>query len=121
MIIEKRRPLKNGMPPIHPGETMADDLTAMGMSPAEFDAAIAVPPGTTALLLAACIDVTPELALRLSRYLCTTPQLWLNLQASYELKVVARKHGQAIAAQVRPLVDYGSIPLHTSDVRAAAD
>ena len=69
MIKEQKPRFKNGLPPIHPGELLAEDLEAMAMSPAEFDAALAVPAGTTALLLDGCIDITPELALRLGCYL----------------------------------------------------
>ena len=108
MIIEVKRPLKDGLPPLHPGELLAEDIAEMKMSPCEFDAALALCPGATALLLDECSDVTPELALRLARYFGTTAQFWLGLQADYEVKIVARRRGRAIAAQVRPLVDYGS-------------
>ena len=121
MIKEEKRPLKDGLPPIHPGEFLAEDIAEMKMPLCEFDAALSLCPGTTALLLDECIDITPELALRLARYFGTTAQLWLNLQASYELKVVGRKHGQTIAVQVRPLVDYGSVPYDASGVSKAAD
>jgi addiction module HigA family antidote len=37
--------------------------------------------------------ITTEMALRLSKYFGTTPQLWLNLQNQYDLyKVMHRKH-----------------------------
>lgn len=121
MIIEKNPPFKNGMPPIHPGEYIAEDLEEWGMTAAEFDAALAVPVGTTASLVAEHLSITPELALRLSCYMCTSAELWLGLQASYDLKVVAHKHGLTIAAQVRPLVDYGSIPYGVSGVSEATD
>ena len=103
MLIEKNPRFKNGLPPFHPGEFLADDLEAMQMTPADFDAALGVRPGTTALLLDACMDVTPELALRLSRYFGGGAELWLGLQAGYDVKVYARKHGQSIVAQVTPM------------------
>ena len=107
MFQEQKPRFKNGMPPFHPGESLADDLEAMQMSPAEFDSALAVPPGTTSLLLDGCIDITPELALRFSRYLGGGAKLWLRLQAGYDVKVYARKHGPAIIAQVAPLPGEG--------------
>ena len=103
MIKEKKPSVKNSPFPIHPGEHLADYLADNAMSPAEFDADLAVPAGTTALLLDGCVDITPELALRLSRYMCTSGELWLNLQADYEVKTVACKHGPAIVKQVAPL------------------
>ena len=103
MFKEQKPRFKNGMPPFHPGESLADDLEAMRMSPAELDAALAVPPGTTSLLLDGCIDITPELALRFSRYFGGGAKLWLRLQAGYDVKVYARKHGPSIVARVTPM------------------
>lgn len=103
MIVEQNPRFKNGMPPIHPGEFLADDLEALQMSPVELDNALAVPLGTTALLLDGCIDITPELALRFSRYFGGGAQLWLSLQADYDVKVFARNHGSSIVAQVAPM------------------
>ena len=107
MFNEQKPRFENRMPPFHPGEFLADDLEAMQMSPAEFDAALAVPAGTTALLLDECIDITPELALRLSRYFGGGAELWLSLQAGYDVKVYARKHGPTIVAQVTPVSGEG--------------
>ncbi len=110
MIVEKRRSYKDGIPPFHPGEYLADELAEIQMSPAKFDAALALTPGTTALLLDGCIDITPELALRLSHYFGGGARLWMSLQSTHDVKIYARQHGRAIAAQVRPLVDYGCLP-----------
>ena len=110
MIREEKPPFKNGLPPIHPGEFLVDDLEAMKMSAAEFDAALAVPAGTTALLLDGCIDITPELALRLSRYFGTSAEIWMSLQSTHDIKVVERKHGPAIFKQVTPRIAEGSNP-----------
>lgn len=107
MIKEKKPRVKNGLPPIHPGEHIADYLDDHAISPAEFDAGLAVPAGTTALLLDGCIDITPELALRLGRYICTAAELWLNLQADYEVRTVACQCGPAIVKQVAPMPDGG--------------
>ena len=107
MINEQKPRFKNGMPPFHPGEFLADDLDALQMSPSEFDAALAVPSGTTALLLDGCIDITPELALRFSRYFGGGAELWLRLQAGYDMKVYALKHGPDIVAQVAPMTGEG--------------
>lgn len=107
MIKEKKPSIKNSPFPIHPGEHLADYLEDHAMTPAEFDAGLAVPAGTTALLLDGCLDITPELALRLSRYMCTSGELWLNLQADYEVKTVACQRGHTIVKQVAPMLDGG--------------
>jgi len=46
--------------------------------------------------------VTPDTALRLARYFDTSPQFWLNLQASYDLKIAFREAGKRIAREVEP-------------------
>ena len=46
--------------------------------------------------------ITANTALRLARYLNTTPQLWLNLQKAYELRVAELQAGKDIAKQVKP-------------------
>ena len=115
MIIEKNPPFKDGMHPIHPGEFIAEDLEEWEMTAAEFDAALAVPAGTTALLVAERISITPELALRLSHYMCTGPEIWLGLQASYDLKIAERKHGAAIVTQVTPRPGVNKNPYRKPD------
>ena len=115
MIIEKNPPFKDGMPPIHPGVYVAEDLEEWGMSAAELDTALAVPAGTTASLVGERISVTPEFALRLSHYTCGDADFWLGIQAQYNLKIAERKHGAAIIAQVTPLPGTSENPYRKSD------
>ena len=46
--------------------------------------------------------VSADTALRLARYFGTTPELWLNLQAFYDLRMAQRKAGRAIERTVKP-------------------
>jgi addiction module HigA family antidote len=46
--------------------------------------------------------VTPNTALRLARYLNTTPDFWLNLQQQYDLDMVEDREGPAIQREVLP-------------------
>ena len=100
-VIKRDEP-ENGLAPVHPGEYIADDLEAMEMSPAEYDAALTLPHGTIADIVAERSSMTPELALRLSRYLGTSARFWMNLQVSYDLKIAQQEHGGAIAKQIKP-------------------
>ncbi|WP_353661434.1 HigA family addiction module antitoxin [Hydrogenimonas sp. SS33] len=45
--------------------------------------------------------ITTEMALKLSRYFGTTPELWLNLQNQYDLYRVRRKH-EAVLEKIHP-------------------
>jgi antitoxin HigA-1 len=46
--------------------------------------------------------VTADTALRLARYLDTSPQFWLRLQVDYELRVARRAKQREIERVVRP-------------------
>ena len=46
--------------------------------------------------------VSADTALRLATYFGTTPQLWLNLQKTWELRRVQIDAGREIARQVTP-------------------
>ena len=89
--------------PVHPGKVLADELAELAMSSADFAAALSIPVATAEALLAQRIGITPELALRISHYFGTTVRFWTDLQNSYDLHVAERKHGAAIAAQIKPL------------------
>ena len=105
------------MPPIHPGEYVAEDLEEWGMSAADLDAALAMPVGTTAALVVERASMTPELALRLSRYMRGDAEFWLGIQAQYDLKIAELKHGAAISAQVAPLPGASDNPYKASGYR----
>ncbi len=77
----------NGLPAIHPGEFLRETLDDLGLTQAAFADAIGVSPMRVSHLLRGDRPVTAELALRLGRALGQTPQYWLNLQTTYDLKV----------------------------------
>ncbi len=102
---------KDDTPPEHPGAILTAELKELGLSPDEFDAALALPTGATAELLAQRCGVTPEMALRLGRYFGTTPRFWMDLQNAYDLHAAKREHGAAIAAQITPRITLDDIPV----------
>ena len=46
--------------------------------------------------------ITADTALRLARYLGTTPGIWLRLQARYDLEVAEANAGKTIRREVKP-------------------
>jgi len=91
--------IKNGLPPIHPGEFLAETLEELGISQAQFARAIAVSPMRISHVINGTRPVTAELALLFGRALDQSPQYWLNLQADYDLKateVTIRKQLQTV-------------------------
>jgi len=79
--------LTNGLPAIHPGEFLQEILDELGLTQTAFAQAIGISPMRVSHLLKGQRPVTAELALRLGRALGQTPQYWLNLQSTYDLKV----------------------------------
>ena len=93
---------KNGMRPVHPGEILRDELQALGMSANALSKALGVPVNRVTAILHGQRGVTADTALRLARYFGTTPQVWLNLQQTYELRRAEITVGRRIAESVQP-------------------
>jgi addiction module HigA family antidote len=64
--------------------------------------ALAVPPFRIAGILAGRRAIRSDTALRIARYLGTSPEFWMSLQMAYDLEVARRQTGRAITATVRP-------------------
>lgn len=89
--------------PIHPGEILGDELDELGISAAELARAIHVPANRVSQIVAGKRAITADTALRLGRWFGTGPQLWLNLQQSYELRLAQQEAGAEIESiQPRP-------------------
>lgn len=83
--------------PIHPGETLREDLAALGMSAAELARRIEVPVNRVTQIRNGRRSITGNTALRLGRFFGTSGEFWLNLQKLYELRRAEQKNGAAIA------------------------
>ncbi len=91
------------MRPIHPGEVLREEfLDPLGMTAHALAQALRVPAPRVNDLVRERRRVTPDTALRLARYFDTSPQFWLNLQASYDLKIALREAGKRIEREVEP-------------------
>jgi addiction module HigA family antidote len=89
--------------PLHPGEILRDQFMAeFGLSANRVAHDLRVPATRIAEIIHERRSVSPDTALRLARYLGTTPEFWMNLQAAYELDA-ARRGSTAIQRDVRPL------------------
>jgi antitoxin HigA-1 len=100
----------DNLPPVHPGEILADELAALGMSATKFAKHIGVPPNAITTIINGQRGISAEMALRLGKVFETSERYWMNLQTYYDAKVARSKMAKKVAA-IQPLV-----PLH----RAAA-
>ena len=93
--------ISNGMRPVHPGEILAEELEELGLSANALAKALDVPTNRITAILKGQRGVTADTALRLARYFDTTPQLWQNLQKSFELRVAEIESGPQIEERVQ--------------------
>ena len=92
----------NGMRPVHPGEILREELNTIGLSANALSKELGVPVNRITMILNGQRGVSADTALRLARYFGTTPQLWLNLQKTWELRRAEMEAGSSIAEQVTP-------------------
>jgi addiction module HigA family antidote len=84
------------IPAIHPGEHLAEELEALGMSAAELARQLKVPTNRITGILNGQRAITGDTALRLGHFFGTSPEFWLNLQSLYELRLAEKKAGKSI-------------------------
>ena len=91
------------MPPIHPGEVLAEEyLAPLGLSQHKLAVAINVPPRRINEIVHGKRRISAGTALRLARYFGTSKRFWLNLQSRYDLEV-ERDRLAGVLDQIRPL------------------
>ncbi len=92
------------IPPIHPGEVLMEDfLKPMGISQYQLAKGMKVYPRKINEIVHGKRSITADTALRLSRYLGTTAELWLNLQTLYDLETTRDAIEEQVIREVTPL------------------
>jgi addiction module HigA family antidote len=89
-------------PPIHPGEILADELAELQMSAARLSRELRVPTNRITQILTGKRGITADPALRLGHWFGTGPELWLNLQKDYELRLAEQEAGAEIRNTIVP-------------------
>jgi addiction module HigA family antidote len=79
------------MRPIHPGEILEEEflkpLKASGLTASSLANAIGVPPNRITAIIKGQRGITGDTAVRLSEFFGNTAKFWMNLQASYDLRM----------------------------------
>ena len=76
------------LPPIHPGEILLEEfLKPMNISQYKLAKDISVPPRRINEIVHGFRAITPDTALRLSRYFGLSERFWINLQTHYDIEV----------------------------------
>jgi antitoxin HigA-1 len=86
--------------PAHPGEVLRElYLEPMGVTVTEAADALGVSRKHVSAIVNGRAPVSPDMAMRLAAAFATEPELWVNLQAQYDLWDVSRKR----RPKVKPL------------------
>ncbi len=86
--------------PVHPGRIVKGAIDELGVSVTDAAAALNVARPTLSNLINGHAGVSPEMAVRLSKVVGSTPGFWLRLQMNYELAQVEQR---ADAIEVNPI------------------
>lgn len=83
--------------PTHPGEILRDDfLSPLGLTQTELAISLKTSFRTINEILNEKRSISPDMALRLSRYFGTSPDVWIGLQADYDLYWAGMKSQKTI-------------------------
>lgn len=94
--------MKNDMRPIHPGEILREEIAKMEFSANRLAVALKVPANRITGILNEARSITADTALRLSRFFGNSPEFWLNLQVTYDLRKVQMEKGAQIFQDIDP-------------------
>jgi addiction module HigA family antidote len=95
---------KDQLDPVHPGDVLREDfMKPLGLSAYAVAKAIGSTPIAISEIIRRKRAVSAEMALKLGRLFNISPELWMGIQADYDLEI-ARDRSQAdIFRRVHPL------------------
>lgn len=97
------------MPPIHPGEILYEDfMKPLGITQYRLAKEMRVYPRRVNEIVHGKRAISADTALRLARYFGTSAELWMNLQAHYDLELARDEVEMRIVAEIQPLKPDGN-------------
>ena len=90
------------LPPAHPGEIVAEELKARGLSAHRAALQMRVPANRLGAIIKGERAITAETALRLAALFGVSAQFFMNLQSQYDLALATKALGARIAREVEP-------------------
>ncbi len=88
--------------PIHPGEILFEDfMKPMEVSINRLARDTAVPPGRISAIVNGKRAISADTALRLGKYFNVSPEVWMGLQADYDLRLAQRDIGDEVERRVQ--------------------
>lgn len=91
--------------PIPPGEILMEDfMRPLGLSINALARALHVPPNRIGGIVNGRRAISADTALRLGKYFGTSPEVWLDLQSDYELRVARQTTWKGVEPTVQARV-----------------
>jgi addiction module HigA family antidote len=91
--------------PIPPGEILYEEfMKPLGLSANQLARDIDVPPGRISEIINGKRSITADTALRLGKYFGVSPEIWLNLQVDYDMRIARRTIWPNVEPRVRARV-----------------
>ena len=96
------------IPPIHPGAILLEEfMRPLEITQYRLAKEINVPETRIAAILKGKRRITPDSALRLSRYFHMSDRFFSNLQSHYDIEIDKMKLGDALEREIEPRRDMG--------------
>ncbi|HOE23106.1 MAG: HigA family addiction module antidote protein [Smithella sp.] len=88
--------------PVTPGEILYEEfMKPLGISANQLARDVDVPPGRISEIINGKRSITADTALRLGKYFGVSPEIWLNLQVDYDMRIARRTIWPKIESHVR--------------------
>src|SRR5512137_543368 len=92
------------LPPIHPGEILREEfMRPRGLSQNALARALSVPPRRINEIVLEKRSISADTALRLARYFGTSAEIWIGLQAEYDLRRARHANQREIEREIEPI------------------
>src|SRR3974390_970954 len=97
--------------PVHPGDVLREDfMKPLGLSAYAVAKAIGATPIAISQICRRRRSVSAEMALKLGRLFNVSPELWIGIQADYDLEVARLASQKRIEKTVHPLPTLRLVP-----------
>ena len=95
---------KGKLDPVHPGDVLREDfMKPMGLSAYAVAKAIGATPIAISEIIRRKRAVSAEMALKLGRLFNVSPELWVGIQADYDLEIARERREAEIIRRIQPL------------------
>ena len=92
-----RKTPNKSLPLIHPGEVLLEEfMKPLGLSINRLSRDLVVPPGRVSAIVNGKRSISADTALRLGRFFGVSPEVWMGLQADYDLRLAQRSVGDEV-------------------------